>query len=220
MSYKSIGKVSIVPKGEFSTSSVYDRLDVVTYEGEAYIAKTSCAASSVPDEEHWGKIINRVCPFPVGGIYMSVGIEVGENGKDHPSTIWPGTTWELISTGSFLVSAATPNSEEVNYAVTSSGGSDHATINFEDGYAKIGFYESVNNNVISADTSHLYFNRHSTEFTIAASDHLGNQFTGDSAAISAPDRSGSSIKGIALGGSSQISILPPYYAVYMWKRTH
>ena len=32
---------------------------------------------------------NLPCPFPIGGMYLSVN-------ETHPATIWPGTTWQII----------------------------------------------------------------------------------------------------------------------------
>ena len=40
-------------------------------------------------------LIISSCPFPVGGIYISIG-------NTNPSTIWTGTTWSLLTTGCTL----------------------------------------------------------------------------------------------------------------------
>lgn len=48
----------------------------------------------------WRKVmLEDTCPFPVGGIYISVD-------SANPSTIWGGTTWEAVASGRFLVGAS------------------------------------------------------------------------------------------------------------------
>lgn len=53
-----------------------------------------------------GKILNDKidaipkCPFPIGGIYISVG-------NTDPSTHWAGTTWSKLSDGTFLMADST-----------------------------------------------------------------------------------------------------------------
>ena len=41
MPMQNLGKVSIVPKGNYSADTQYGRLDLVTYNGNAYLAKVS-----------------------------------------------------------------------------------------------------------------------------------------------------------------------------------
>lgn len=47
------GRVAIVPKGEFEFGTQYTRLDMVTYEGKAYVAKKNNVSVLPTDEEHW-----------------------------------------------------------------------------------------------------------------------------------------------------------------------
>ena len=37
-----LGKVSLIPKGEYSSKTTYERLDVVNYNGSGYIVRQKC----------------------------------------------------------------------------------------------------------------------------------------------------------------------------------
>lgn len=53
MSYVA-GRVAIVPKGAFSESTQYDRLDMVAYESNAYVAKTKPPVGTLPtNTQYW-----------------------------------------------------------------------------------------------------------------------------------------------------------------------
>ena len=53
MSQILIGKVSIVPCGEFQLGTKYDRLSVVSYNGSSYIAKTDNQNVPISNTEVW-----------------------------------------------------------------------------------------------------------------------------------------------------------------------
>lgn len=51
---KNLGRVSIVPKGEWSSNSTYTRLDLVTYNGSSYIAKKDVPVNiNLNNNEYW-----------------------------------------------------------------------------------------------------------------------------------------------------------------------
>lgn len=51
---KNLGRVSIVPKGEWSSNSTYTRLDLVTYNGSSYIAKKDVPINiQLNNDEYW-----------------------------------------------------------------------------------------------------------------------------------------------------------------------
>lgn len=52
-----LGKVSIVPKGNYSASAQYERLDVVTDNGSAYISIRNGTGHSVSDTTYWYKLV-------------------------------------------------------------------------------------------------------------------------------------------------------------------
>ncbi len=47
------GRVAVVPKGEFSASLAYKRLDMVLYDGNGYIAKKETTGNLPTDTEYW-----------------------------------------------------------------------------------------------------------------------------------------------------------------------
>lgn len=65
-----LGKVSVVPKGNYENSTRYDRLDVVVYEGNGYIATRDNLQDIIPGEtDDWMLIVQRGeqgKPGPVG----------------------------------------------------------------------------------------------------------------------------------------------------------
>lgn len=58
MSYVA-GRVAIVPKGAFSESTQYDRLDMVAYNGSAYVSKTRPPVGTLPtNTQYWALSID------------------------------------------------------------------------------------------------------------------------------------------------------------------
>lgn len=55
------------------------------------------------------KLISK-CPFPVGGVYISIG-------NANPSTIWSGTSWSLLTTGASLWNTETGGGEVLTGAL-------------------------------------------------------------------------------------------------------
>lgn len=51
--YAIAGRVSIVPKGEWDTETTYQRLDLVTYNGRAYLAKRTSIGYEPIDGDDW-----------------------------------------------------------------------------------------------------------------------------------------------------------------------
>lgn len=126
--------------------------------------------------------------YPVGSIYMSVN-------STNPSTLFGGT-WERIQ-GRFLLGASS------SYTAGSTGGQDQASAAFE-------MFGGGNNNRLYHDISRQDFsvaykstNRYMLEGTFVESHDLTeNQFYG--------------IKVTNLNDTSKL--MPPYLAVYIWKR--
>ncbi|MBQ2044912.1 MAG: hypothetical protein II261_08775, partial [Bacteroidaceae bacterium] len=62
-----LGKVSPTPKGEYVSTQDYDRLDVVTYEGYPYLAKSNVPSGNLPtDELYWMPLLTGL-DFAPGG---------------------------------------------------------------------------------------------------------------------------------------------------------
>lgn len=47
------GKVMPIPKGTYAAGTTYERLDIVTYEGSSYIAKTSTTGNLPTNTTYW-----------------------------------------------------------------------------------------------------------------------------------------------------------------------
>ena len=56
---KTIGKVAIVPRGEWSATTVYDRLDIVTLDGSTYMALDAHQNWPVTNTDHWMLIAKK-----------------------------------------------------------------------------------------------------------------------------------------------------------------
>ena len=54
------GRVAIVPKGEYSNVVTYDKLDLVMYNNDAYIAKKASTGIEPTNDEYWMLILNNV----------------------------------------------------------------------------------------------------------------------------------------------------------------
>lgn len=67
-----LGKVSPTPKGEYVSTQDYDRLDVVTYEGYPYLAKSNVPSGNLPtDELYWMPLLIGL-DFAPGGYGLGV----------------------------------------------------------------------------------------------------------------------------------------------------
>lgn len=54
-----LGKVTVTPKGEYSSSETYKRLDIVTSNGQSYIAKVDNTGVSVTDTNTWLQLVEK-----------------------------------------------------------------------------------------------------------------------------------------------------------------
>lgn len=62
-----LGKVSPTPKGEYVSTQDYARLDVVTYEGYPYLAKSNVPSGNLPtDELYWMPLLTDLDFAPSG----------------------------------------------------------------------------------------------------------------------------------------------------------
>lgn len=144
--------------------------------------------------------------YPVGSIYMSV------NSTSPADFI--GGTWEQI-TNTFLLAAGS------SYTAGSTGGSATRTLSTSNMPShthtfNADFYirkagSSANATMVAAGTN-------TTVTDSAYSSTWGNSVTYTSA-THYPDKVAISGTSGSTGSGSSFSILPPYLAVYMWKRT-
>lgn len=59
MSRQILGKVGILLKGEYNSSITYQKLDVVTYNGESYSAKIETQGNLPTNTEYWQKLVEK-----------------------------------------------------------------------------------------------------------------------------------------------------------------
>lgn len=48
-----LGKVLLIPKGEYDGSTTYEKLDFVTYNGSSYVAKEETRGNLPTNESYW-----------------------------------------------------------------------------------------------------------------------------------------------------------------------
>ena len=53
MAVQILGKVGVVPKGEYNNATSYQRLDIVTYNGQSYISKANTTGNLPTDTTYW-----------------------------------------------------------------------------------------------------------------------------------------------------------------------
>lgn len=149
------------------------------------------------------------CPFPVSSLYLSLG-------NENPSTLWLGTTWQKQE-NRFLLGAGS------SYNLGATGGSSTVTLSIDN-------LPSHNHSASTASHTHSqpahthtvygYNYEDGDKPNIAgANGHLTSNPTTSSAG---GDTTGSASPVTTIGntGNGQsFSIMPPYLAVNIWKRT-
>src|SRR5699024_9772107 len=54
-----LGKVTVTPKGEYSSGETYKRLDIVTSNGQSYIAKVDNTGVNVTNTNTWLQLVEK-----------------------------------------------------------------------------------------------------------------------------------------------------------------
>lgn len=86
-----LGKVSPTPKGEYVSTQDYARLDVVTYEGYPYLAKSNVPSGNLPTDEFYWMPLLTVLDFAPGG--YGLGTASGKDCSDFNTAINIGWYW-------------------------------------------------------------------------------------------------------------------------------
>lgn len=170
----------------------------------------------------WGKVkakitasktetINAV--YPVGSIYMSVN-------STNPSTLFGGT-WERLE-GRFLIGAGTNMRTNTNATFGSLGVGEPDFANGETGgqyYHKLGIDEMPEHNHDTNDWA-LVVNKNAVniETDLGGQPIVGVKSTNIVPNLRATKNEDGNATGDAGGGKAHNN-MPPYLAVYMWKRT-
>jgi len=156
--------------------------------------------------------------YPVGSIYMSVN-------SANPGTLFSGTTWQQIS-DTFLLAAGS------TYAAGSTGGeAEHTLTAAESGVPAHGHgFTDPTYKTSGTDGTH----RHQTHYNNTAASGTARAHSSNASGYSqsyfmdtggghghtiTKNTSGSVSNNTAADASAAHNNMPPYLAVYMWKRT-
>lgn len=139
------------------------------------------------------------CPyFPIGSIYLSLN-------ATNPSTYFGGT-WELIK-DRFLIGAGN------NYAVNSTGGSKAHNHGF-----RVGYYPYYGGIIGNDDRGIVAYDYSSGKWVYGSKDNgMPDSELGNSG-IQSSSKDINSAKYSVYGKTTITEVLPPYIAVYMWRR--
>lgn len=120
-----LGKVSPTPKGEYVSTQDYDRLDVVTYEGYPYLAKSNVPSGNLPtDELYWMPLLTGL-DFAPGGYGLGTTGTYCANANNANKSGWYGvdTNTTNIPSGAagamFAKTLSTKNGTDIYQTVTS-----------------------------------------------------------------------------------------------------
>nr|DAI87925.1 MAG TPA: baseplate wedge protein [Caudoviricetes sp.] len=170
----------------------------------------------------WGKVKNRITAsktetinavYPVGSIYMSVN-------DTEPSTLFGGT-WERLK-GRFLIGAGTIADTNSNASFGSLGAEEPDFSSGETGgqyYHKLDIYEMPEHHHDTNDWT-LVVNKNAVniETDIGGQPIVGVKPTNIVPNLRATKNEDGNATGDE-GGGQKHNNMPPYLAVYMWKRT-
>ena len=136
------------------------------------------------------------CPFPVGGIYISIA-------STNPSSIWAGTTWEQFAAGRTLVGLDTSDAD-FNTVGQTDGEKEHTLTTDEIPAHGHGMAHT-----------HSYTGPNTTSWKTGTN---GKSHTWCSSTGSKTSGGASKTTTDNAGGGSAHNNLQPYIVVYMWKR--
>lgn len=93
-----LGKVSITPRGAYSPSSAYSRLDVVVYSGSAWIALKDVQGITPVEGENWHLLVSKGDKGDTGATgaagspptitSQSIQYQIGDTGNTVPTGAW------------------------------------------------------------------------------------------------------------------------------------
>ena len=110
MAKTNIGRVSIVPAGEYSSLIEYKRLTAVSYQGNMYISRTECLGIEPTNEDYWFKAVDKGAKGDKG--------DKGDTGKDfsiyktYPSISAMEADINNVPEGSFVMIASNVEDED------------------------------------------------------------------------------------------------------------
>lgn len=197
----------------YDSTKTYSVGDTVTTSGSLWKCTTAVTTAEAFDSTKWQNVSllrEMLCDivYPVGSIYTSVN-------STSPAALFGGT-WERI-TGCFLL-AATDNGESgASQAAGNTGGSATHTLTAAQLPKITGSFRLSDNNVLDTPSS-SGVREGSGALSIASVTHPQRQST-HSAGLSAPTTAHVTKVNLSFGSGTAHNNMPPYLAVYVWKRT-
>ena len=118
---KVIGKVSPTPKGQYNSSTQYERLDIVTYQGSSYMAKQNTKGNVPTNTTYWAILAEKGSSITLSSYKNEY---VLSNTNTQPQSGW-STTLPTIQPGKYLWTRTTINttggSSIISYSVAYQG---------------------------------------------------------------------------------------------------
>lgn len=138
------------------------------------------------------------CPFPVGSIYLTM------QAMSSPSAIWPGTAWEQIECGRFLVSArGRTDGDTAKDTSANEGNAGWYPIGEKGG-------ERLHALAVSEMPAHMHRAGYKRPDAYGSGKVDGQHWT---------DQGKGEVTTSSAGGGAPHENRPPYLAVAMWRRT-
>lgn len=215
-----LGIVAPVPKGDWNNLTAYEQLNIVRHNNTLYMAKQNVPTDVEPTvsanwADYWVLLMSPLSAtdiveqvYPVGSLYISA------NSTDPAITY--GGTWEQI-TDCFILAASEVSAENPTYEGGDTGG--QATITLTEQNMPVHAhdipYAGGGNTTITK--------KWSIGLMTARSQGLVNiinvEGTGTAQDTTYPDLNQYYCAGTQdAGGNTPFNNLPPYLAVYVWKR--
>lgn len=195
-----LGRVRPVPRGDFSLSAVYESLDIVFSGGASFIAKHNAPFTGIPlsNLDYWQLLVSSFSGSSAVNDLYPIGIVISLKVSISPATLFPGTTWEAIPEGTFLMAGGATKVPGGGLNSGYGGSATHTLTEAE-----------LPNAPIMSDSG--YYMRLSVGgYALPASGSTKYTLTGT---ISDSDK-------LRVGGSGAAhNNLPPYRTYYMWERT-
>jgi len=195
MAVTDLGRVCPVPKGVYDNATEYYKLDIVTYVGSSYMAKSTTTGNLPTNTTYWILLSAGSATGIMEAVYP-VGIIIELAVATNPATLFGIGTWSAHGTGKVTVGIDSSDTDFDTVDETA-GDKTHTHVLSASGYAKL-------SNTGKADM---------VSVGSFVTDYLEADFAPTSSSSTAT-------AGIALGGATNAgSSLQPYIVVYRWRRT-
>lgn len=213
-----LGVVAPVPKGEWNNATAYETLNIVRYNNSLYMAKQDVPANITPTvaanwTNYWMLLMSPLAAtdmvddvYPVGSIYLSV--------NNASPAVKYGGTWEQI-TDKFLLAASDVDEAEPDYSGGNTGGSKDAGLITHTHKSGNLLHITPAGTVTTGSVPYIRFDYYNLSTSSVGAVKFADDYSGftDTAIVYGGD---STPAGNVADGTDKN--MPPYLAVYIWKR--